>query len=569
MKPKAFSSILKKLAKIQAKVSSRQDVPARYQNKLLSLFGALANQLPSTNETIARFTELIEILSFFVSRCPFEIQHKITLIWIDLSVAKETHILLSNTSFSQLVFSSILPNLSDNTTTVNYSFVLTRLSDALGRRIVDYGSGYQSQKSFDKCVDEQDTPVSTIFSSPALVKHMCLSSSSAQLYTYLDFLPSLFQKICQCSLFFPRLNHFLAESTLTHHIVRLPSETFDQAATHAMGRKYPSAKRRPQPVIPVTKQTSTSGQVSIHTIVLPFDIRSQRNVSEQSIRAKCLPTEHHTHTKSKSLRMTGVPIKGSPRMKRKAMRGSQISSQNLKVQNDTACASKVKHGNIHTLRQQESIATRQILSTPRLRNLSFVADESSMYYILMILQRCTWLTNNRFPFVNNAVSQIKIEPVRDVVLHEVLIPMEPFLVKICRNRRLLSRVDQCGHTLQLLLNVFQESGFYQPTLDFTCSSRIPMIYESLLTNLGHEPTNEDMHLNMDNMIFQWKSCGTDAKHRGRIMLKTLEQEGFRNGVEQTLFYLSSSLSGLYMRKHSFEIMNFMGMNGLHTWDDDM
>ncbi|KAK2947871.1 putative Ubiquitin carboxyl-terminal hydrolase MINDY-3 [Blattamonas nauphoetae] len=194
-----------------------------------------------------------------------------------------------------------------------------------------------------------------------------------------------------------------------------------------------SAKRRPQPAIPVNKKKSTSGQVSIPTFVMPFDIIPLREESQHSSRrsaisgsssveinhparqpvtsisssfssanrvksnhgvvpspqlsqrtrpvayhlnsspttangqplpprAKSHPKRSHTHAKPKSLQICGVPIKGSPPMKRKAMQGSQISSPNRIVQDEATSVNKVTHADIHTPSQQESIATRQSAS---------------------------------------------------------------------------------------------------------------------------------------------------------------------------------------------------------------
>ncbi|KAK2959089.1 hypothetical protein BLNAU_5884 [Blattamonas nauphoetae] len=146
-----------------------------------------------------------------------------------------------------------------------------------------------------------------------------------------------------------------------------------------MNTVRPSAKRPPQPELHVNKQTSTSGQVSIHTIVFPFDNRSQRNESQHSIRAKSLPKRHHTHTKSKSLQMSGVPIKGSPPMKRNVKQGSQISSLNHKVQDKATCANKVTHGDMHTLPQQESIAPHQSASLTTVSSHPPTPDSLQIY----------------------------------------------------------------------------------------------------------------------------------------------------------------------------------------------
>ncbi|KAK2959070.1 hypothetical protein BLNAU_5865 [Blattamonas nauphoetae] len=146
-----------------------------------------------------------------------------------------------------------------------------------------------------------------------------------------------------------------------------------------MNTVKPSAKRHPQPELHVNKQTSTSGQVSIHTIVFPVDVRSQRNESQHSIRAKSLSKRQHPPTKSKSLQMSGVPIKGSPPMKRNVKQGSQISSPNHKVQDKATCANKATHRNNHTLPQQESTATHQSASLTTVSSHPPTPDSLQIY----------------------------------------------------------------------------------------------------------------------------------------------------------------------------------------------
>ncbi|KAK2963885.1 hypothetical protein BLNAU_962 [Blattamonas nauphoetae] len=164
-----------------------------------------------------------------MSRCPFDIQHAITIVWINLSVAKETHILLSNTTFSQQVFSSLIPNLPEHETPNFYSTVVNRQIYALMRRIDEYISEYPHRKALIDRVDELDTPMSTFFSSPALIKHMCMSFSSSAPPFDEHLLISLFQETCHCSLCFPQLNQFLVESTLTRTITCIPSNYDDDS----------------------------------------------------------------------------------------------------------------------------------------------------------------------------------------------------------------------------------------------------------------------------------------------------------------------------------------------------
>ncbi|KAK2951537.1 hypothetical protein BLNAU_13559 [Blattamonas nauphoetae] len=77
-----------------------------------------------------------------------------------------------------------------------------------------------------------------------------------------------------------------------------------------------------------------------------------------------------------------------------------------------------------------------ILSTHRLRDLSGTANEDTLKRVLKIFDACLWPS-----------SKINIDTLRDLVLHEVLIPIEPSLVQIGRNPHLLSQNDEYNSIL--------------------------------------------------------------------------------------------------------------------------
>ncbi|KAK2945140.1 hypothetical protein BLNAU_19930 [Blattamonas nauphoetae] len=86
-------------------------------------------------------------------------------------------------------------------------------------------------------------------------------------------------------------------------------------------------------------------------------------------------------------------------------------------------------------------------------------------------------------------------------------------------------------------------AYHQPTLDFVCSSRIPMAFQSLLSKEEHEDTHQFIIWKMNDIINRLKEGGAEFWRRGRILLRTLEQEGFYERLEQTLLHDKSSEYG--------------------------
>ncbi|KAK2949251.1 hypothetical protein BLNAU_15854 [Blattamonas nauphoetae] len=90
------------------------------------------------------------------------------------------------------------------------------------------------------------------------------------------------------------------------------------------------------------------------------------------------------------------------------------------------------------------------------------------------------------------------------------------------------------------------SALHQPTLNFICSSHIPMVFQSLLSKVEHENVQHFILWNISYHISKWENDGADTWCRGRILLQTLEQEGFRDHLEQTVLHDKSSMEGKYV-----------------------
>ncbi|KAK2954884.1 hypothetical protein BLNAU_10214 [Blattamonas nauphoetae] len=201
----------------------------------------------------------------------------------------------------------------------------------------------------------------------------------------------------------------------------------------------------------------------------------------------------------------------------------------------------------------------RMLSTPFLRDLSAIDNPS-------ILNDVIWMSVSTIQLSFGTIQSLSTicntdpETIRDMVLHEVLIPIEPSLVQISRNPHLLSWNDECNATLIFLTRIFEMSPFHQPTLDFICSSRIPMAFQSLLSKVEDVDTNQYIIWKMFENINKWKEDGTETVSRGRRLLQTLEGEGFSEGLEQTLLHDESTKYGGLVRYRSFEFMKYLGLN---------
>ncbi|KAK2961771.1 hypothetical protein BLNAU_3208 [Blattamonas nauphoetae] len=202
----------------------------------------------------------------------------------------------------------------------------------------------------------------------------------------------------------------------------------------------------------------------------------------------------------------------------------------------------------------------RICSTPHLLDLSVIDDLLILRDILLILKNSLRLAS--LDAIQSLSARFDTEPksIRNVVLHEVLIPIEPSLVQISHNPHLLSWKDGYRETFIFLNTVFEMIPFHQPTLDFICSSRIPIAFQSLLSKVDDEYTHQFVIWLMTRDIRYWKEEGAETWYRGRILLQTLEQEGFHEEIEQTLLHNKSTEHGSNVRTNSFDILNYLGIN---------
>ncbi|KAK2942583.1 hypothetical protein BLNAU_22500 [Blattamonas nauphoetae] len=201
-----------------------------------------------------------------------------------------------------------------------------------------------------------------------------------------------------------------------------------------------------------------------------------------------------------------------------------------------------------------------MLSTPHLRDLSVIGDQGMLKVILAIFQCCIRLAfPDIIPYLCTT-SDIFPESIRAVVLHEVFMPMELSIVQISSNCHLSSWIGEYTDTFRLLIAIFDLSASHQPTLNFLCSSHIPMIYQSLFSQVEHERNNSFIIWLMSSTISKWKSNGSKTWRRGRILLQTLEQEGVRDEIELTLQQEKSSKSGKDVMTDSLWLINRLGMN---------
>ncbi|KAK2949440.1 hypothetical protein BLNAU_15636 [Blattamonas nauphoetae] len=96
-----------------------------------------------------------------------------------------------------------------------------------------------------------------------------------------------------------------------------------------------------------------------------------------------------------------------------------------------------------------------ILSTLRLQDLSVLDDKTALHRLLWILRHHVRLSPAKEVQVLAATSDTTPESIREIVLHAILIPMEPSLIQISRNRLLLSWIKECKETLEMLVYVFE------------------------------------------------------------------------------------------------------------------
>ncbi|KAK2961831.1 hypothetical protein BLNAU_3268 [Blattamonas nauphoetae] len=163
--------------------------------------------------------------------------------------------------------------------------------------------------------------------------------------------------------------------------------------------------------------------------------------------------------------------------------------------------------------------------------------------LIDVLLSAIWLSSEHEIQSLSTTSHTDPQSIRDVVLNEVLIPIEPSLVQISRNPLFVSSIYIYHETVKLLVKIFDVSAFHQPTLDFVSSSRIPMAFQTLLSQVEIERTHQFIIWLMSDYLRKWKRDGAETAGKGRILLQALEQEGFHETLEQTLLHDKSSMEG--------------------------
>ncbi|KAK2954848.1 hypothetical protein BLNAU_10178 [Blattamonas nauphoetae] len=159
------------------------------------------------------------------------------------------------------------------------------------------------------------------------------------------------------------------------------------------------------------------------------------------------------------------------------------------------------------IREDSQIDLQIILSTPHLRDLSGIDDQNVMTDILEIFDNGVWLSSpDSVRSLSNTLHNDP-ESIRNVVLHEVFIPIEPSLVQISRNPHILSWGYEFERTLRLLCTIFEVSAFHQQSVDFVCSSCIPIALQSFISAVEHEHSQYDVLQSLFNNLNKWKMYG--------------------------------------------------------------
>ncbi|KAK2954798.1 hypothetical protein BLNAU_10283 [Blattamonas nauphoetae] len=131
---------------------------------------------------------------------------------------------------------------------------------------------------------------------------------------------------------------------------------------------------------------------------------------------------------------------------------------------------------------------------------------------------------------------------------------------INRNHHLSSWKYEWQGTLDLLARIIDVSVFHQPTLDFTCSSHIPLMFQSLLSKVENDWLHQSVLSWTSDLVSEWQTDEAETVDRGRIVFQTLEGEGFRDQLDQVLLQHKESENGEAVRFYSFRMMNNLGMN---------
>ncbi|KAK2944701.1 hypothetical protein BLNAU_20394 [Blattamonas nauphoetae] len=167
----------------------------------------------------------------------------------------------------------------------------------------------------------------------------------------------------------------------------------------------------------------------------------------------------------------------------------------------------------------------RILSIPHFRDLSVIDDEL-LSSIVSIFRFSIEIVETVYLQALSITSHTPPESIRDVVFHEVFIPMEPSLVQISRNPLLLSSNNAIQATLMILSIIFETGAFHQPSLDLIGSSHFPLIYPSLLSEVENEGARQLIIWFMSRSIVKWEESEAVVVGRGRIVLQMLEQEEY-------------------------------------------
>ncbi|KAK2957312.1 hypothetical protein BLNAU_7690 [Blattamonas nauphoetae] len=200
--------------------------------------------------------------------------------------------------------------------------------------------------------------------------------------------------------------------------------------------------------------------------------------------------------------------------------------------------------------------------TSYLRELPGIADKGLLRAVLVILLAGLRVSSDDNYHPTMTDSNTAPQSIRDMVLREVFIPIEPSLARICQQNLLLPWDHVSVAIKPLIACIFDASVLHQPTHDFLSSSNIPLAFHSLLVESENRNEYMDVLSSMDDFVMMWKENGTQYVHGGCLLLQTLEQEGFRDRLEATLLSDKLFENGETIRMYTFCILSFLGINSL-------
>ncbi|KAK2946029.1 hypothetical protein BLNAU_19040 [Blattamonas nauphoetae] len=237
-----------------------------------------------------------------------------------------------------------------------------------------------------------------------------------------------------------------------------------------------------------------------------------------------------------------------------------LSLPSPSIVEDTVCIARQcfekNQSNIQALVSMKLIS--RIFSTPHLRDLSVINEKGLLRNLLTILQASVWLVPTERPPKIPSNYDNRPQSLRDLVLHDALIPMEPPLVQLNRGYHLLSWKSGSEDLLTFVTHILNASVFHPPTLDFVCSSRLPLVFQSLLTEVEDTRIVYTCISSISNKIQKWVDDGVEFELGGRRLLLKLEQEGFIDILEAklTLHYSKDRLG--HGHGPSMAILCFLG-----------